>query len=209
MSILKNKVREIFNNAISKENYEEGINEIESLIKNKVIKDEEIFYNLGFLCDHHSFDVNSKKRKELQEKAIKLYKKALKINSNYYNATWGIARVYGYRKDKKALFYAKEAYQKHKEESRNEDFAQNVASIYNILGDYKKAEEWYKKPLDKTDQPGMFANIINFYIKTNQTDKIEPFLEKGRKLFKEKPESFKKSLVGKNIKKVFEYKDKK
>lgn len=204
MSSLKDKVNKIFKNAVNKGAYREGIDKIEDLIEDKEIKDEEILYNLGFLYDHYSFELKPEKRKEMEEKAMSLYKKTLEINPDYYNATWGIARIYGYRKSKKALPYAKEAYKKHKKKTGNQDFAQNVAAIYNILGNYEEAEKWYKKPLDETDQPGMFANIVNFYRKTDQLNKVKPFLEKGRRLFEKKSDSFKKSLVGKKIKEEFE-----
>jgi len=206
MSSSKNKARDIFKRAVDKGDYKKGIKEMNKLIDDKEVEDEEILYNLAFLYDHYSFDLEQNERKKMEEKAINLYKKVLEINPDYYNAIWGIARIYGYRKSKKALPYAKKAYEKHKKESGNEDFAQNVASIYNILGDYKKAEKWYKKPLDKTDQPGMFANIVNFYRKTNQLEKIESYLKKGKELFKRKPKFFKKSLVGQRIKEALEEK---
>lgn len=207
MSIFS-EINEIFKSALKTGSYKQGIEQIGKVLGGQELKDEKILYKIGFLYDHLALEKEGREREELEDKAMSFYERALDVNKDYYNALWGIGRIYWHRNSKEALPYAEAAYEKHKEKTGNEDFSQNVGLVYESLGDHESAEVWLKKPLDSTDDPGMFSNLINLYRKTAQFEKAKKYAARAKELFDKKDESYKESLVGKMIEKAIESVDK-
>ncbi len=166
-------------------------------------KNEEMLHRLGLMYDHVFFKDRAK-QKPYEDKAISIYKAILKINPNSYKATWGIGRVWWHRKNKKALPYVLAAYElisKTKDPAAPKGlYTQNVGMIYEMLGDVRKAEQWYKKGIKVTPEDwGVYLNIISFYHRKKTVIKAKPFLPKYEQLLKKEPREFFDTAWGKQV----------
>lgn len=105
------KIEEIFRAAANNYRYKWGIQQLEKLgRKNREMTRNYFFLcHLGLLYDHLALKKKGQERKKLEDKAIKFYQKAIKINPKFPGAVWGIGRVWWHRKSKRALPYAKKA----------------------------------------------------------------------------------------------------
>ena len=170
MSIKAKKIYTIFKEANLNFRYGWGVEKIEKEVKTnpELLENERVLTWLGFLYDHLALRKKGKQKKACEDKAIRLYRKALKINPDSINAIWGIGRVWWHRNNKKALIYAFKTYRLHKKlrKGKGSSFAQNIGVIYETLGNERRAEYWLKRGLgEEKNNWGPYFNIIRFYRK--------------------------------------------
>lgn len=182
-----------------------GIKRFESLLNKypEFRKNESVLHRLGLMYDH-VFLKDPAKQKPYEDKAISIYKAILKINPDSYKATWGIGRVWWHRKNKKALPYVLAAYdliKKVKDPAAPKGlYTQNVGMIYEMLGDMRNAEQWYKKGIKVTPEDwGVYLNVIGFYNRQKNPAKAKPFLPKYAQLLKKEPKEFFDTAWGKQV----------
>lgn len=203
-------INEIFQKTVNNFKYEDGVKQIESILKRNpnLYNNERVLYNLGFLYDHIAFHEKMVKKRKLYEKrALQLYKRGLKFNPQSTDLTWGIGRVWWHRNSKRALPHALKAYKLAKKYlSDGGGFAQNVANIYLMLGDFKRAEHWYLRALkeERHKSFGSYGNVIMFYKKTNQIKKAQLYAKKMQELYAHAPAKLKNSPSGKWFAQIFE-----
>ncbi len=199
-------IHEIFEEATLTMSYKLGIKKAEKLM-GKYNSSREIssrsWEELGFLYDHAGFQTkNPIERKKLERKAFLFYKKSLTKNQKNINAVWGIARIWWHRKSKRALSYAIQAYRMHKKTTRRNDFGGNVGLIYESLGKYKKAAEWYMKTLKTTRRSDIDARLVIYshltrlYYHQKELQKLRYYQDKSKKLYDVKDLKFKRSATG-------------
>ena len=202
----KDSVSLIFQNSIKNLRYREGIKEVEKEIRrHPELADAPAFYKLGFLSDHAAlYCRGAKKKKEFEEKAIAFYKCSLKINPDYYNAIWGIGRVWWHRNSVRAIPYAVKAYELHKKETGSNSFAQNVGSVYADVGDYRNAEKWFKKALrdGKKENIWAYLALVKLYGKEGAANKEKKYRRMLSALFKKQSIAFRKGSMGDSIARV-------
>jgi len=193
--------------------YKEGIKEFEKILNYYPYKNNKEIYEyllikLGFLYDHLALK-DKKNRKEFENKALKFYKKVLGKNKNSIDAIWGIGRVWWHRNDKKAIDYAKKAYQLAKNIEPNHYLRiQNIGLVYESLGDYKKAEKWLLKGIEKKPEDfSPYLNLVVFYRLIKDFDKSKKYAKELERLYKKEPYNFRKTNWGKIIKEVIEKAD--
>ena len=198
------KIEEIFRAAANNYRYKWGIQQLEKLgRKNREMTRNYFFLcHLGLLYDHLALKKKGQERKKLEDKAIKFYQKAIKINPKFPGAVWGIGRVWWHRKSKKAVQYAKRAFRLAKTSDLPAGlYAQGVGLAYKALGDYKKSEWWFIKGIkEDPDDWGVYVNPALFY-KNVKKDKrrVLMYTKKLEKLFQKSPRSVKETLWGKTI----------
>lgn len=179
-SALPKKIREnfykIFANAVSNKKYAWGIRELEKYPYKFTLSGNEL-YRIALLYDH--FAMNQKNNvstiaKKYLKKAEEIYRHILKTDPNYLHANYGIGRIYGVRGNyNKALEYQKLAYKQMLKLTRNQRGALGIGYLYKQKGDFKKAEEWYRKELRvcKANDFGTTYNLFQFYKDTGNKKK--------------------------------------
>ena len=194
----KNDLIKVFQESADNYRYAWGIKvfEKELSLKPEFKNSEEILLKLGMLYDHLAVFKDSKTRLILERKAVKIYKKVLKLNPKSALALWGIGRVFWHRKSKKAIPYAIRAYRL----ARSGLFAQNVGAVYMSLNKFNEAEPWLLKGQNKDPRNwAMYLNLVSFYEKIGNIKKAKLYAKKLKLLFsKEKPQ-VKKTKWGKQV----------
>ena len=196
------QTRGIYNRAMWSFQYMRAIRAIERKISvyGKRSVPERIMVDLGTLYDHAALKTkDGKEVKRLEGIAFTWYRKALRKKPNYYNAVWGIARIYWHHEDQRALPYALKAYRMHKKysETNKEGFALNVANVYVSLKQYTKAELWYKKCLTtrpREDWLGIYLNMTHLYRDWEKPKLALRYAQKALAEFKKKPLAFRKTV---------------
>lgn len=188
--------------AVSNKKYNKAIKVFEKNI-NFVLKNDDLMYKLGLLYDHLAGKLKISKKpnyKKYLEKAEKIYKELLKKNKNNFFALYGLARINSLKnKHKKAIKYAIMAYKKKSELPYKLKGALPVAPFFEVIGDNKKAEYWYKKEFkDSPNDFGACLNLFYFYYFNKNYKKAKKLINKVEELMKNE---FKKSQYkGLNIK---------
>ena len=170
--------------------------------------DDELLYHLGMLYDHlgqvflNGFRTkpHAKKSNQYFNKAIYIFNKALKFNHKSYRALYGIGKVYrNQKKYEKALQYSKKAYKIALKEKAKSVYG--IGFIYEMMGKNKDAERWYLKEI-KDRGINDFAVVTNYIIFSNRVyrQKMDTIAEQAFKLYKQKSNSFKNSVFGREIK---------
>ncbi|HDQ16810.1 MAG TPA: hypothetical protein ENN31_01660 [Candidatus Vogelbacteria bacterium] len=201
---LRKKVSQIFHQGMSNLEYEKPIKKIESIIKKyPQVIDEQRLLNLATLYDHQAFtEKTTKKRLEYENKAIKICQGVIKKNGDSVHtayALWGIGRVWWHRKNRKAIIYAKQADRMMRKVTKGEEgMPLSVAVVYDILGNYRRAEYWYLKTIKETDDKfGVYFDLLSFYFEQKRYKKVYDILPITKKLYSKFPEEFKKTKTGK------------
>ena len=207
-----NSINKIFERAANNYKYRWGIQKIEKLLKKNInFISEDILCKLGFLYDHLALKQKKINLKKFYEnKAIKLYQQALKINPKSHRATWGIGRVWWHRKNKRAISYATRAYRLKKiNDGKIGLYAQNIGLIYEAIGNYKKAEYWLLRGMKENKKDfGSYINLEVFYRLIKNFNKAKKCAVKLKKLYDKESISFKKTLWGKKIQEIIQNADK-
>lgn len=136
-----------------------------------------------------------------------LYRSALKINPNSPNAVCGIARVWWYRKSKRAVAYALKVYRLAKKNEKNTNaialYAQHVGLVYENLGNYRMAERWLLRGIKggvRSFDP--YLNLVVFYRLTNNFEEAKKYAPYAWKFYKNQPEAFRQTLWGRKIREM-------
>jgi len=163
--------------------------------------DEGFFCKLGLLYDHAALSAKKKIKEEYEEKALILYRTVLKKNPSSCGAAWGIGRVWWHRKSKRAIRYAMKAYRLAKRQGIKGLYAQNIGLIYEVLGDYKKAELWlFRGVKENPAEWGNYLNLVTFYRLMKDFDKSVYYADILKKKIKREPPKFWRTKFGKMIK---------
>lgn len=197
------KLNKIFERAMTNYKYEWGIKKIEKLLRNRPnFINEDILCKLGVLYDHFALNQKPGFKKKYENKAIKLYQQALRINPKSSRAIWGIGRVWLHRQNKRAIPYALKAY--HLKKATKKDiglYGQHIGLIYEALGDYKKAEYWLLKGMRESRKNfRSYLNLVIFYRFIKKFDKAKKYAYYAERLYEKEPNDFKKTKDGKKIK---------
>ena len=198
------KIKSIFDRSTNHFRYRWGIWEIEKMLKTDrhLSSSENALCSLGLLYDHlPSRKTPLRQRRKYEDKALTLYRRALKVNPKSARATWGIGRVWWHRKNRKAIAYALRAYQLRKRSGERVGlYAQNVGLVYEFLGDYKNAERWLLRGLkENLHDFGSYLNLVVFYKLVGRLKDAKRYTLVLNKLYKKEPLSFKKTPWGKRI----------
>lgn len=124
------------------------------------------------------------------EKAAKIYMEVLRNNKDCISALQFLARVYGLMKRNEAIALATTVYAL----SPNFVMANNLAGIYEMLGQNELAERWYKKCLrlgqSKEEKFVIKSNLAFLYKKTGASDQAIKYAKEilGNKSFRGKKE---------------------
>ena len=124
------------------------------------------------------------------EKAAKIYMEVLRNNKDCMSTLQFLARVYGLMKRKEAIALATTAYTL----SPNFVMANNLAGIYEMLGQNELAEYWYKKCLrlaqNKEEKLVIKSNLVFLYKKTGASAQAAKYVKEilGTKSFRGKKE---------------------
>lgn len=144
-------------------------------------------YKYGMLYDHLAIKIIKKGKRgryisRYLDKAENLYKEALIKDPGYLLGFRGLARVYEVRKKYKvAIKYALTAYKLWRKLPRNKKGALGIGSFYEVIGDYKNAEKWYKRELKELGDKdiGAVFNIFMFYKRVGEKDKANAYGKKA------------------------------
>ncbi len=204
-------VENIFRKYSDSFEYKRGVVELRRILKkNSKLINPKSLSRLGFLYDHLVLQQKSKSsRKKLEDKALSLYRQALRLNPNFTGAVWGIGRVWWHRRSNKAIPYALRAYKLYKKEGgKGGLYAQNVGLVYESLGIYREAEKWLLKGLAENDKDfGVYLNLVVFYRLTHKFTKAKFFSKKLDQLYREEPYKFRRTPWGRRIQDVIKNAD--
>lgn len=207
---LQKQINEILRSAIAKRTYRSGIVQIQQILKKEGVKkpNSKTLYQLGFLSDHVAFfqEKNPVAQRIYEQQALSYYRHALKLDPRDPAAIWGIGRVWWHRKDKRALFYAKKAYQLAKSGKYDfGPFGQHIAFIYEqLFKKYALAERWHLRALreERKRTVWSYANLIQFYTNLRKDDQARQLAKKMDALFQKESSEFQTSLSGKMLSKI-------
>ncbi|MEK7193685.1 MAG: hypothetical protein AAB652_02745 [Patescibacteria group bacterium] len=156
--------------------------------------DDALDYRLALLYDHlvifkiEKLLDKTKKQKFLKKylkKAENIYRAIVKRNPDYHLAFHGLSRVYQARAQyRKAIMYAKRAYALLKKLPKKRRGVLGIGNVFLLAGDHKNAEKWFKKELNDLGKNhlGANANVMMFYLQTNNLKKGLPYALKTEKL---------------------------
>jgi len=159
MPISKKKENTLkFQREIKKLFNEKKFGEIIRLLENgqKDYKNKQLLMLLALAYDQKALSLKEvRKRKENQDKALRLYKKLLKQYPNNKEVLLGLARVYLHQKKyNQSLRFYKKILMKWK---NDESAFVGLGNLYFAQGSYKKAERYYQKALGLNNK-----SIINW-----------------------------------------------
>jgi lipopolysaccharide biosynthesis regulator YciM len=132
---------------------------------------------MAMLYDHRAGQVGEKSKFFFEgylKKAEDLYCEILKESPSYFHALYGIGRLYSIRNEyKNALKFQIRAYKMMLKTPRKERGALAIGNLYEMMGNLKKAEEWYLREYRDTpkDDFGTALNLFQFYKKQNNFKK--------------------------------------
>jgi len=202
-NILK-KLRKIFKDTTNALKWERGLLEYGKILTGhpEYKKNEDVLCNLGFLYDHAALWKDRKERRTYEDRALKLYKAALKVNPKSARATWGIGRVWWHREDKRAVSYAKKAHRLKRQKGDELGLSsQTIGLVYNSLGNDKKAEKWLLQGMKESPEDfSVYLNLVQFYRGQKNFGKAREYAKILEKLYKKESSKFKKTGWGRIIK---------
>ncbi len=175
-----------------------------TLARRADLADEEILCKLGLLYDHWALRESPPERRELEGKALILYRKILRLDPDSSRAWWGMGRVWWHRRSRKALPYALKAYRLKKRSRESVGlYPQHIGLIYESLNDHRKAELWLQRGArENPGDYGSYLNLVVFYRARNKDEKAERYALRLKELFAREPRSFRMTPWGKRISKV-------
>lgn len=134
-------------------------------------RDEE--YRLAMLYDHVSImgKARNKNSSRYLQKAEDIYRKLIAYHPNFLHGWYGLGRVYKIRGDyKNALRCQLKAYKLMLRQPRLERGALAIGLTFEAMGNYKKAEAWYKKELHDLSKNDFGATLNLFVFYKNRGD---------------------------------------
>lgn len=200
----KKQINNIFDKAACDFAYGEALSQIQEILrKYPDSRDDRVLCKLGFLHDHlAAFEKNKKLVKEHESFALKAYQEALKFNPRSSGAIWGIGRIWWHRKDKRALIYAKRAAKiAIEDDPKMFPMYMNLAVVYETLGNFKRAEYWYKRIIKEIpDFWGAYYGLANLYYSESNVKrrkiKLKEILPDLLRLYKKESRKLKGSKFG-------------
>lgn len=212
---MKNKnniIKKIFEEATNNFKYKWGVQKIEKKLKqNKALITNNNLCDLGHLYDHLALQQKKTAlRKKYENQALRLYRRALKINLKSYRATWGIGRIWWHRNNKKAIPYALKAYHLRKRAKKDAGlYAQAIGLVYQSLKNYKRAEYWLLRGAKENKKDfGVYLNLVAFYRLIGDFKKAQKYALGLKELYNKESSKFKKTAWGKIIKQIIKNSDK-
>lgn len=207
---------DIFRRAIfgrGQKRYDIAIKNAEQILKRfPKLKTQRNLNDLGLVYDHAAlFKINKVQKRRYEEKALKLYKKILYLDSNSIYvpyAVWGIGRVWWHRKNRKAIKYAIRAAELMKQITGKAGLMiSNIGAVYEELGDLKEAETWYKKGVKESSKElGAYLNLVDFYYKTKNFSLVKKYIPKLYETYDLQTRNFKDTAWGKRVmRKIIKY----
>lgn len=170
--------------------------------------DEDLYLKLGLIYDHIAQVYSNKNKKRdamrLENKALKIYKNIFSKNPNSHKAVKYIGHIYRNRGlIDKAIKYHLKAYrfiEKLKIDKKKAGIM-GIGLLYEIKGDKRRAEYWYKKDLENLGKNNFGANwnLLCFYIGAKQHKKAFRFALSTEKLLKKEPSMLRNSKWGRYV----------
>ncbi len=201
----RRKLLQIYSRAVNSFKYREGVIKIEKALRQRPdLADEEVLCKLGLLYDHWALKQSEIKRRELEDKALALYRRALRLNPDSARAWWGMGRVWWHRKNRKALTFALKAYRIKKRKKEPVGlYPQHIGLIYEFLNDHRKAERWLLRGArENPGDYGSYLNLVVFYNARNDVKQAGRHAMKLKELFAKEPHGFRATPWGKRINKI-------
>lgn len=201
---MSRSIEAVFDQAVNNFNYRSGIRQIEKILaQHPEWENDQTLSWLGLLYDHQALRSDGLSRRQLEEKAFRLYRRALRFNPQSPSALWGIGRIWWHRKSKKAIKYATQAARNAYKQNGSFTKFFNLAVVYETLGNPKRAEYWYRKVIEK--EPSYWAayySLINLYVSgsfANKQKKIEKLIPAFEKNYKSASKEIRASKWGQMI----------
>lgn len=146
----------------------------------KGLKEIDLYFKIAY-CFHElsdKDDIKKSLKKKYISKAIKYYKKVLKIDPSEHDSQVNLAIIYEKQKKlKKALKIALEIRKYHPDENK---ICFNIGNIYYHLGDMKKMEEFYLEEMTKPNPTYLvYYNLAIQYTSNKEYNKAINYYIKG------------------------------
>lgn len=208
---LPGKLEKVFDEAASNFRYNWGIVQFERYLRQhpNLTRNELVLTRLGLLYDHLAMKERTKrKRLILEREARSLYQQALKINPQSPRALWGMGRIWWHRRSKRGIAFAKKAYRLAKKVGDKPIglYAQNIGSVYRMVGDDRRCEYWYQRGVRESPTSwSVYFNITSFYRNSKKNERKARFYgKKLKKLFQRETKRKKQSRWGKIVQKFID-----